>query len=380
MRIVVVGGGIGGLAAAIALGREGHQVTLLEKQPAFSPVGAGIILAANALAALRALGVEIEGQALRALELHDGEGRTLSSLEPQQAGFESPVALTRPRLHDALVRALPPSVGLRLGAPLLGLEVGADGATVTVEGGAPLEAELVVGADGIHSRVREHVVGERRLRYSGTTCWRGLTRNPGLKGALEAWGGAARVGAVPLLDDQLYYFLVLTAPARSAPLSWPQPFRDAFSGLRGPAAEVLASLRESPPLHHDLWELEEPCWGAGRVPLLGDAAHAMTPNQGQGAAMAIEDALALAIVARGQAAGLVERYAALRGRRVRRVQLQSRRIGAVAHWRSPLARRLRDALLRVVPERSARRQLRALIEPGLELARSYAAGGSAPEA
>lgn len=374
MRIAVVGGGIGGLAAAIALGREGHQVTLIEKQPAFAPVGAGIILAANALAALRELGVKPEGQALPALELQDAAGRVLSRLEPQQVGFEQPMALTRPRLHQALVHALPRSVEVRLGASLHGLEVRAEGATVALDDGAALEADLVVGADGIHSRVRAQVAGERPLRYSGVTCWRGLTRNPGLQGAIEAWGGAARVGAVPLLDGDLYYFLVLTAPARAAPLAWPLQLREAFSGLRGPAAEVLASLREEPPLHHDLWELDQPCWGTARVPLLGDAAHAMTPNQGQGAAMAIEDALALAIVARGAAAGLVERYAALRERRVRRVQLQSRRIGAVAHWRSPLARRLRDGLLRVVPERSAQRQLRALIEPGLELVRGYAGG------
>ena len=142
-----------------------------------------------------------------------------------------------------------------------------------------------------------------------------------------------------------------------------------FDGFAGEVHDVLLrALEDLPPLHHDLEELEAPLWGRGRVVLLGDAAHAMTPNQGQGAAMAIEDAVGLERSLRDGASGALERYVALRHARVRRVQLDSRRFGEVAHWQSPMARWMRDSLLRIVPERVTSAQIERLVAPGVALA------------
>jgi 2-polyprenyl-6-methoxyphenol hydroxylase-like FAD-dependent oxidoreductase len=240
----------------------------------------------------------------------------------------------------------------------------ADGVEVSL--GKSRHFDFVVGADGLYSTVRE-VLTQGQIRYSGTTCWRGLTQNPGFEHGLELWGGKVRLGAIPLRGGELYYYLVKTARRREPPLSWPFGFQSVFGSL-GTAFEMLAStLHAAPPLHHDLEELTTPTWGCGHILLLGDAAHAMTPNLGQGAAMAIEDAFALSDALADGIKGAIVRYRSLRERRVRKVVLDSRRLGAIAHWENPIACFARDTAIRLVPAFLANAQYRSLIVPGLAL-------------
>lgn len=371
MNVLVVGGGIGGITAAIALSRAGHRVTLAEKAERFAPVGAGIIMAPNATHALASLGVELSAHAfaLPSLDVVRADGTLLQRIDAQRlAGEYGPTwALTRPALHAALLAALPAEVEVLKGCAVG--EVNDLGAHVDVALGAeaPRRFDLVVGADGLRSAVRERLLGPIALRYSGVTCWRGLTPNPGFTRAIEAWGGEARVGVVPLRDERVYYYLVKSAPRQAPTLAWPEGFREAFGHFRGGVEQFLGGLREAPPLHHDLQELPAPVWGRGRVLLLGDAAHGMTPNQGQGAAMAIEDALALVTALDRGAEGALTRYAEKRHDRVRKVQLDSRRLGEISHWRSPLARAARDGLMRLLPASVGLAQVRRMVAPGLAL-------------
>lgn len=369
MNILVVGGGIGGLSAAIALGKRGHRVELVERAARFEGIGAGLIMAPNATRALALLGVDLEpvGQPLESLLVTRVDGTVLNRIDPRRfTGRFGPIyALTRPALHAALSAALPTSVTVRLNTSVTSVTHDPKGADVTLSTGEARRFELVVGADGLHSHVRELVLGAVQYRYTGTTCWRGLTSNFGLTHAVEAWGGAKRVGAVPLRENQLYYYVVCEAPRRTPSPSFAD-FKARFADFRA-LAPLFEGLTAEPPLHHDLEELEAPVWGTGRVLLLGDAAHAMTPNQGQGAAMAIEDAVALAMVLAQSPERALERYTELRHQRVRQVQLDSRRLGAVAHWRNPAARWVRDVVLRALPEQSGSAQYERVVQPGLIL-------------
>jgi 2-heptyl-3-hydroxy-4(1H)-quinolone synthase len=375
MNMLVVGGGIGGLTAAATLSAAGHRVTLVERAARFAPVGAGLILAPNAARALASLGVDLgsRGLSLPSMDVVRANGSLLMRLETERLGREhGPMwAISRADLHEAVLGAMPRGVEIVQGLRFDDLQEVAGGVEVTFEGEPGSKRfEAVVGADGLRSRVRERLLGPQELRYSGVTCWRGISPNPGFSGAVEAWAGEARIGVVPLRGERLYYYLVKSAPLRAPELRWPAGFRAAFGRFRGGIERLFDVLREAPPLHHDLEELEAPLWGRSRVFLLGDAAHAMTPNQGQGAAMAIEDALALARALHPEIEGALARYAAARHERVRKVMLSSRRLGALAHWRSPPARWLRDGVLRLLPRAAGDAQYRRLVEPGLALLRA----------
>ncbi len=374
---LVVGAGIGGLATALALAQEGHRVTVVEQAPRFEAVGSGIVLAPNAVHVLRRLGVDLTriGQVIDRSEVRPATGRAWFAADVAGlAGSDGPTfALPRPALHAALVEALPASVEIVHGRRVEAVEpvASADGtgAGVAVRWGETVRhVDVVIGADGLRSAVREAAVGQRRLRYSGTTCWRGFTPWSGGATAVEAWGAGTRVGVVPTGGGSAYYYLVRTAPQGEPGPTQVSTIRSWFAGYDGVAGQVIAALDVVPPLHHDLIELDRPVWGSGRVLLLGDAAHAMTPNQGQGAAMAIEDALAVAFALRGGAEGALERYVRMRSRRVRRVQLASRRIGTVAHAGGPRVARLRDSVFRLAPATSGGRAVRRLVAPGIALA------------
>lgn len=361
MRIGIVGGGIGGLAAALAL-RDRHEVTLFEAAPAFAPVGAGIVLAPNAVACLAGLGVAVEdglGVELPWIELRRSDGRllTASPAAAHRRTLGPTLGCARSDLHAALVTALEagPAVDLRLGAAVTGVDPTAP--AVSVAGGAPEAFDLVVGADGLHSPARL-ALGGGDVRYSGDTCWRGFAPNPGLEEAVEWWGPRSRIGLVPVPGDRVYYFLVKAAPeGRSADVDLDQ-LQAGFAGFPAAAAAVIDGLDERPPLHHDLCELDEPVWGTPRLTLLGDAAHAMTPNLGQGAAMAIEDAVVLGRVLGDESDADAAFAAYVEGRhdRARRIQLDARRLGGLSRIRGPLSRRARDLALGLTPDRITRQR------------------------
>jgi len=366
MNVLVVGAGIGGLTTAIALGRDGHRVTVLERQAHFAPLGAGITLAPNAARVLATLGVDVAavGHELTAMDVVRADGRVLQRIDPRRAdpGFGPIWALTRPALHDALHAALPPGVEVITGRAVAALDEDRGGVAVDVL--PDRRFDLVIGAEGVRSPVRTAIAGARRIQRGTVEVLGGVIANPGFDRALEAWGGAARIGVVPLRDDQLYYFLVLTAPPRAPAPRWPDGFAAAFGHLRGGVERLLTALPAAPPLHHDLEELDRPVWGRDRVALLGDAAHAMTPNLGQGACQAIEDAVVLARALRGASdvPAALRDYAARRIGRTSAIARQSHQVGQVGQWESPLACELRDWLARRLLPRLQQRQIARLVE------------------
>ena len=225
---------------------------------------------------------------------------------------------------------------------------------------------LVVGADGLHSRIRSLIFGDIPLHYSGYACWRMVVESDAMAvSAQEMWGRGKRFGAVHIDKRRVYCFAVVNAEAnRSDPAEGRiQRLGEQFSEFSGPVPGLLAALKTPDELiRNDLYEIIHSPWHRGRVVLVGDAAHGMTPNMGQGAAMALEDVAVLVECLAGPAspAEALSAWAKRRQPRVRWVQNQSRRIGQIGQWENRMACTLRNQFTRATPEWAATRVLKAL--------------------
>lgn len=345
---IVVGGGIGGLATALALTRGGWSVEVFERAPEVAEVGSGISLWTNALRALDALGV---GAAVREQAIEDvsagirtARGRWLSHTDvaTMRARFGAPVVIHRAALLDIL-RAAVPDVMVRTGMSVT--EAGTDGSVV--HSGGVATADLVVGADGLRSVVRRAVCGDVPARYAGYTAWRAVVDlDEPLTEFGETWGRGARFGMAPLADGRVYCFAVYNAP-ENAPGSF-EEVRARFADWHHPIPALLAAADENAVLHNDIYELPPlPTFTAGRIALVGDAAHAMTPNLGQGGCQALEDAVVLARWA-GEPDGLA-RYDRERRPRTQMIAARSARIGTIGQLSAAPLVALRDTALRITP-------------------------------
>jgi 2-polyprenyl-6-methoxyphenol hydroxylase-like FAD-dependent oxidoreductase len=377
--VLVVGGGIGGLVLARALAQLGVDVIVLERAATLRAVGAGITLGANAMRILQSLGlragIEAAGREMTAAAITDERGRTLAAgdLAALEERFGKAFAIHRGALHEVLAKDLAragrATVEVRCGVTATAIALDdAGAATVTLSDGSTLRPHAVIGADGLYSSVRSMVIGEHAPRYAGYTCWRWTAHVPGgLRASVEMWGRGLRVGLVPLAGDDVYAFFVANAPKgtwEDRSLRRGAAVRARFAGFGGEMPRVLAAIPDDAELlHHDIEEIEVPTWSRGSVGLLGDAAHAMTPNFGQGAAMAIEDAIVLAreLVAHNDASTALQTYERRRRPRVDDLQRGARRLGVVAQWSGPVATWARNLALRCAPASSSERALEKIV-------------------
>ncbi|MEV0408114.1 FAD-dependent monooxygenase [Actinoallomurus sp. NPDC050550] len=365
---IIIGAGIGGLTTAHALRRIGWHVTVCEQAPAIAAVGAGVGIAPNAVKALDYLGL---GPALRdrgrrqtGLEIRLRSGGRVGHIPADEIErrYGAPFyALHRAELHRLLMAGLDADA-LRTDHRAEKIAPGPGAATVTLrtsDGTVSETADLVVVADGVGSRLRAALLpGYPGPTYAGYTVWRGIVpaeraEPMGVPTVLsETWGRGARFGSATINDGQIYWFACESVPEHATPEHDLGLLAARFRGWHDPIPGLFSATPEDTLLRHDVYYLRArlPGFVHGRVALLGDAAHAVTPDIGQGACLAIEDAvtLAAAIEERGVDAGLCA-YDKLRRPRTERMARTSGRLGRIMQTRNPAAALLRDTVASALP-------------------------------
>ncbi|MFF4620554.1 FAD-dependent monooxygenase [Nonomuraea jabiensis] len=378
MRVVVVGAGLGGVAAAVGLHRRGHEVTLFERGAELREAGTGIVVMPNGLRALDAVGLadDVRGHVMHATfgGLRDWRGRPLLITDLARARQEvgTPAIIDRAELHRALRAPLPADL-VRTATPVERLEPDPTGVSV-ISGGNPVaRADAVIAADGIGSKLRAQLFpGHPGLRRTGRIDLRGMLPRPSglatdlLASQLVDRRSGAMFGLFPVGEDRLYWFT--DSVLRATPPDATEARRQMLSLMADWHPLVTALIEATPPDDVYVDPIARlagplPSFAAGRIALLGDAAHAMPPDLGQGASQAFEDAAALTRHLTGaEPADVAERllrYDAERRPSANRIMRAASRQSRLTS-QTGIAAWLRDTLLRAIPSSLATRQLAAL--------------------
>jgi 2-polyprenyl-6-methoxyphenol hydroxylase-like FAD-dependent oxidoreductase len=368
-RILIVGGGIAGLSVAIALHRQGLTSELVERSAVWPAVGAGINLPANGVRVLRALGLGEVIASTAALicrwSFYDQQGNLLCETDLGDLWREvGPcLGITRVRLHEALLSGAATAVPHRLGVSLTAFTQDNDRVCVTFSDGTSGDYDLVVGADGIYSTVRQIAMDSSLPTYAGQMVWRSIipTRPPGIVEMMVLMDEGCFFGLVPMGEGCTYGFGAVNEKRYEDPLAGRlERFRRRFAGFGGPVPAYLAALRSDEQLHFGAIEwvdVEE--WYRGRVVLIGDAAHAGPPHMGEGGCMAMEDAFVLADIVSTADSIETSLAAYVQRRRPRADWVQNQSRAAAQAWVLPTA--ARNAALRERGDQMFRDRYRPLI-------------------
>lgn len=377
-RFAIAGGGIGGLSLAIAMQRKGFEVTIYEHAPFIKPLGAGLGLAANAVKALGSIGISddvlAKGKIIRKLMIKSIEGAVLSETDSEQIserfGMINNFTIHRADLHDVLVKHLAPG-SLQLGKGCVDFQQDPSGITLHFNDGTLAHTDYLIACDGIHSIFRKKLLPGSQLRYAGYTCWRAVVDDVpadfNFEETIETWGPGKRFGIVPLSKKRVYWFACVNAKPND-PAMRAFKIKDLlsqFAEFHDPVVQLLLRTRDEQLIWSDINDIAPlRQFAFGNIALMGDAAHATTPNMGQGACMALEDAATLA--------NCVEEYATVeeafrqfekkRIARTTRIVNTSWRLGKLAQVENPLLMTLRNTAIRLTPKRMTEKQFKFLYE------------------
>jgi len=369
-RVLIVGGGMAGLSLAIALRQRGLSAEIVERADEGAGTGAGLYLVGLGTRALGALGLADaalrEAYLNRTQTFRNHRGARLAELDVEAywASCGTCLGLQRAVLHRLLAEKVA-SLQIRFGVTVGALRQEQEQVSVRFTDGSGDTYDLVVGADGIRSSIRRLEFGESDPQFRGQVGWRFIARRPaGIDGWTVFLGSGSAFLLLPLGGDRVYGYADRIAPRPIAdpPEGRVERLREIFRHFARPVREVLAQIDSPEQLHFSaIEEVVYETWGRGRVMLIGDAAHAMSPNMACGAAMAFEDALVLAdlIAQDGAVSGIVPEFIRRRSARVGWVRRQT---NGRDRLRS-LPPVLRDAFLRLLADRTYRANYQPLLAP-----------------
>lgn len=373
-KVIIIGGGIAGLTTALALQQKKLAYEVYEAVPEIKTVGAGISLAGNAMRVLHQLGVGQEviqrGHLIYSMKITDAAGKEISVMDTGklslQYGLDN-VAIHRAELHAALLKPIPPQ-RIFTNKKAIGFKQDQEGVVVSFDDGTEARGSVAIVADGIHSAIRKQLVPDSMPRYSGYTCWRGVVPNLWnlSNHAVELWGAAGRFGYVPIGNNQVYWFACKNAPVRSAIM---QRYSVAdvcenFKQYAEPVPQIIAATAARDLIWSDIADLKPiKRFAYDNIVLIGDAGHATTPNLGQGACMAMEDAQAIAdaLSRNGVRAKALHEFEQTRVSRAHYIVNTSYRLGRVAQWENPVLIRMRNAMMRLTPAWVSEQQVRKVL-------------------
>ncbi len=374
LRIAIAGGGVGGLSLAIALGQAGFSPLVLERATALLPIGGALLLRASATSLLSRWGVLDDLLPLSAIVhralVRDSRGRLIRSWKLPGSGHPA-IFVRRSILQDLLVaHAKKWNAELRLGVAATNVAPTAGGmSSIACAGGISISADLVVGCDGIRSSLRDSISGRisRPLKFRRYVQWRHIGPCEGAVEKEEWWGDGLRFGVAPVGPSMRQWYVSATTddpnfgnPAGSGDTIG--MFNDWFKNWDPRVRALVEGARSADLTWNSIYDRQfDRSWGSGNRTLLGDAAHALTPDLGLGACLAIEDAaeLAAALAEGGSIDGALRRYERQRMDVAARVVRRSRLTGWMAQWTSPSVCATRRLMLRYTPEFIWRRQMQA---------------------
>jgi len=387
MRIGIIGGGIGGLTVALALRQFGFEPQVFEQAPELLEVGSAIIIWPNAMRVLHRLGlsepVRHDGGVVEEALWLNQDGRLINRFALPETDFPA-IVLHRARLQEELLRALPPD-SIHLGHVFESFAQSSGVVVARFTNGKPLEFDLLIGADGLHSRVRAQLLSDGPPTYRDYIAWRGVVdftpKSLTRASAIEIYGNGKRFGIGPLGRDKVGWWVSVNKnspnaeahkTARENDVSPRDELLQMFDGWCEPVPELIRATPLSSLIRNPVFD-RKPVrkWGEGSVTLMGDAVHPLTPNLGQGGCLAIEDAAILARCLSKYAAPTnsassiavaLRKFEMLRFARTATVARCSRMYGIVGQWENPWAVRLRRTVLSSIPDCLTQRLLRWVID------------------
>lgn len=374
MKAIIVGAGIGGLSTAIALEQKGITCEIYEAAPELKPVGAGIVMASNAMQVFQRLGIDSKtkqaGNEIKMAYGVDENFKVISQLNVKgrvapRYGIGS-FAFHRGALQAALLSELK-AAQVHTHKRLYNIEHRPKAVVAVFEDGTKAEGDILIGADGIKSAVRKTIFGDLPLRYSGQTCWRGMANFTLPAGnqdnTYEMWGPqkGLRFGIVTTAPNQVYFFATFFTEAGNRDIGREKDtLLNIYAPFGGLVRQIIEATPEESLIRSDIHDLQPiPQWWKDRVVLLGDAAHATTPNLGQGGCQAVEDAYVLAqtLAQEPDYQKAFANYQKIRFEKANYVVNLSWRFGGMTNLESPVSRWLRNNLMRLLPESLALKQL-----------------------